>query len=123
MASSLDSVVGSHRGRDRHYLADRMRVESERDRSGTRWSVSAEGLVSETGERLSRVPAHRSFWFGWMAQYHRPPFISDHDDYEHVGRFTPFRARDACGSLGLRGYGVRPSTEPRNITHAAHHRI
>jgi hypothetical protein len=40
-----------------------------RDRSGKRWSVSAEGLVSETGERLSRIPAHRAFWFGWVAQY------------------------------------------------------
>ena len=40
-----------------------------RDMSGQRWSVSAEGLVSETGDRLSRVPAHRAFWFGWVAQY------------------------------------------------------
>ena len=40
-----------------------------RDMTGKRWSVSADGLVSETGERLSRIPAHRAFWFGWVAQH------------------------------------------------------
>jgi hypothetical protein len=25
--------------------------------------------VSETGERLARVPAPRAFWFGWIAQH------------------------------------------------------
>jgi hypothetical protein len=40
-----------------------------RDTTGKRWSVSADSLVSETGERLSRIPAHRAFWFGWVAQY------------------------------------------------------
>jgi hypothetical protein len=40
-----------------------------RDTTGQRWSVTADGLVSETGERLSRIPAHRAFWFAWVAQY------------------------------------------------------
>jgi hypothetical protein len=26
-------------------------------------------LTSETGERLARVPAHRAFWFVWIAQH------------------------------------------------------
>jgi hypothetical protein len=40
-----------------------------RDEAGGRWRVTADALVSETGERLPRVPAHRAFWFGWVAQY------------------------------------------------------
>ncbi len=40
-----------------------------RDTTGRRWSVMADGLVSDTGERLPRIPAHRAFWFGWVAQY------------------------------------------------------
>jgi Protein of unknown function (DUF3179) len=40
-----------------------------RDTKGTRWRVSADGLLSETGERLPRIPGHRAFWFGWVAQY------------------------------------------------------
>lgn len=40
-----------------------------RDTAGRRWTVTADALVSETGERLARIPAHRAFWFGWVAQY------------------------------------------------------
>ena len=40
-----------------------------RDTTGRRWNVTADGLVSETGEQLARIPAHRAFWFGWVAQY------------------------------------------------------
>jgi hypothetical protein len=40
-----------------------------RDSTGERWSVTADALVSETGERLARIPAHRAFWFGWVAQH------------------------------------------------------
>jgi hypothetical protein len=39
------------------------------DTRGQRWRVTPEALVSETGERLARVPAHRAFWFGWRAQH------------------------------------------------------
>jgi hypothetical protein len=34
-----------------------------------RWRVTPEALVSDSGERLARVPAHRAFWFGWRAQH------------------------------------------------------
>lgn len=44
---------------------------SLRDAAGGRWRVGADGLVSEAGERLARIPAHRAFWFGWVAQYPR----------------------------------------------------
>lgn len=40
-----------------------------RDTTGQRWTETAEALVSESGVRLTRVPAHRAFWFGWVAQY------------------------------------------------------
>lgn len=42
---------------------------SLRDTTGRPWRVTAEALVSEAGERLARIPAHRAFWFGWVAQY------------------------------------------------------
>ena len=40
-----------------------------RDTKGQRWTETADALVSEAGVRLARVPAHRAFWFGWVAQY------------------------------------------------------
>jgi len=40
-----------------------------RDTDGRRWRTLPDALVSETGERLARVPAHRAFWFGWIAQH------------------------------------------------------
>lgn len=40
-----------------------------RDTRDRRWTATPDALVSETGERLARVPAHRAFWFGWVAQY------------------------------------------------------
>jgi hypothetical protein len=40
-----------------------------RDATGRRWTITPDALVSEAGERLDRVPAHRAFWFGWVAQY------------------------------------------------------
>ena len=41
------------------------------DDSGTRWTVTEEGLVAndDTSKRLARVPSITSFWFGWF-QYH-----------------------------------------------------
>ncbi len=35
----------------------------------TRFTGVPDALVSETGERLARVPDHRAFWFGWIAQH------------------------------------------------------
>jgi hypothetical protein len=40
-----------------------------RDETGTTWTPTAEALVSEQGDRLPRVPAHRAFWFGWVSQH------------------------------------------------------
>jgi hypothetical protein len=40
-----------------------------RDSNGRRWTMTSDALVSEAGERLAAVPAHRAFWFGWVAQH------------------------------------------------------
>lgn len=40
------------------------------DARGGSWLVAEDALVSESSaERAPRVPARRSFWFGWFAQY------------------------------------------------------
>jgi len=33
------------------------------------WQVTEGALESGQGQRLQRLPAHRSFWFGWYAQF------------------------------------------------------
>ncbi|HSC27842.1 MAG TPA: DUF3179 domain-containing protein [Vicinamibacterales bacterium] len=68
-------IVTSRRGANRVYERGAhtfAKLESDTtllDRSGRRWTVTEEALVSESGERLARVPAHRAFWFGWVAQH------------------------------------------------------
>lgn len=39
------------------------------DANGRAWTQTSEGLVSEDGKRLPRLPVHRAFWFGWYAQH------------------------------------------------------
>lgn len=39
------------------------------DRSGARWKVTESKLIGPNGQTLKRLPAHRSFWFGWYAQF------------------------------------------------------
>jgi Protein of unknown function (DUF3179) len=41
------------------------------DTDGRAWIVAEDALVSsaDSSLRLARVPAHRSFWFGWVAQH------------------------------------------------------
>lgn len=39
------------------------------DSDGRSWQATADALISDAGERLPRVPAHRAFWFGWYAQH------------------------------------------------------
>jgi len=40
-----------------------------RERSGKTWKVAEDGLTGPGGKKLKRLPAHRSFWFGWYAAY------------------------------------------------------
>ena len=55
--------------RGTHAFASRRADGEIRDTDGRRWRTLPDALVSETGERLARVPAHRAFWFGWIAQH------------------------------------------------------
>ncbi len=40
-----------------------------RDREGNVWKLSEQSLTASDGKSLRRLPAHRSFWFGWFAAY------------------------------------------------------
>jgi hypothetical protein len=68
-------VITSQRGanrvyeRGRHTFVASPAADVVRDVEGRRWTMTPDALVSETGERLPRVAAHRAFWFGWVAQY------------------------------------------------------
>lgn len=46
-------------------------VDTVRDAGGGTWQVTEAALVSAQDEslQLPRVPTHRSFWFGWVAQH------------------------------------------------------
>jgi hypothetical protein len=39
------------------------------DASGDRWHLSENALSGSNGRSLSRLPAHRAFWFGWYSAY------------------------------------------------------
>ena len=39
------------------------------DSSGRTWRVDEAGLAGPDGQARARLPAHRAFWFGWVAQY------------------------------------------------------
>ncbi len=39
------------------------------DEGGASWTLTESALISDSGEELSRLPYHRSFWFGWLAAY------------------------------------------------------
>ena len=70
-------ILTSREGASRVYDAgdvqfDRL-VDDDRvaDTTGTIWVVEEDALVAETdsARRLRRIAAHRSFWFGWYAQF------------------------------------------------------
>lgn len=39
------------------------------DRAGVSWQLEEHQLISATGQTLTRLPAHRAFWFGWRAAF------------------------------------------------------
>jgi len=39
------------------------------DADGGRWTVTEQALVDEAGQERARLPAHRAFWFGWVAAF------------------------------------------------------
>ncbi|MEM1088657.1 MAG: DUF3179 domain-containing protein, partial [Pseudomonadota bacterium] len=65
----LTDQSGANRVYERgdHDFIDYDRGQKLVDQAGTVWTVAEDRLVSETGETLARLPAHRAFWFGWYA--------------------------------------------------------
>ena len=39
------------------------------DSSGESWTLTEDALVSNSGKKLDRFPAHNAFWFGWRSAY------------------------------------------------------
>ena len=75
-ASERFVVITSKAGANRVYQAhtpfpDQRERAVVLDTDGEAWRVTESGLVleREPRTRLSRVPAHRAFWFGWYAQF------------------------------------------------------
>lgn len=44
-------------------------IDTARDRAGRVWKVSEARLTGPRGETRERLPAHRTFWFGWYAAF------------------------------------------------------
>jgi hypothetical protein len=61
-------VLTDDSGANRVYDAAGVRISSW-DGAGSAWKVSEEALTGPGGEIRRRLPAHRSFWFGWHAAY------------------------------------------------------
>ncbi|MGD1886109.1 MAG: DUF3179 domain-containing protein [Cohaesibacteraceae bacterium] len=47
------------------YDGDRTATDDE----GVEWSLDEDGLTASDGRALTRLPAHRAFWFGWFAAF------------------------------------------------------
>lgn len=68
-------VLTDQSGANRVYATGGRRFEPGRtadtfaDNNGDVWRQSESGLISDTGDSLERLPAHRAFWFGWHAVY------------------------------------------------------
>ena len=68
-------VLTDASGANRVYESGAVRFESwdgdlrVRERSGRIWKLSEDRLIGPGGEALKRLPAHRAFWFGWVAAY------------------------------------------------------
>ena len=63
-AAGANRVFRTRERRFERWLTDDQAV----DDSGRTWRMTEDALVSED-VRLERVPAHRAFWFGWVAQF------------------------------------------------------
>ena len=67
----VTSKGGANRVYERgtHTFGPRQGDQSVMDTAGGRWTATPQALVHPSGERLKAVPAHRAFWFGWVAQH------------------------------------------------------
>ena len=39
------------------------------DSEGMTWTLTEAALTADDGRVMHRVPAHRAFWFGWVAAF------------------------------------------------------
>ncbi len=39
------------------------------DKTGRKWRVVEDALISPSGEKLARLPGHMAYWFGWFSFY------------------------------------------------------
>ena len=39
------------------------------DEAGDEWQVTDDGLLSDSGQILARLPGHMAYWFGWFSFY------------------------------------------------------
>ena len=68
-------VLTDASGANRVYESRGVRFESwdggarARDRLGRSWTVAEDKLTGPDGQSLTRLPAHRAFWFGWYAAF------------------------------------------------------
>jgi hypothetical protein len=68
-------VLTDTSGANRVYQAGKVRfveydqAESVIDENGLKWALSESRLSSQQGDELQRLPAHRAFWFGWVAAH------------------------------------------------------
>ena len=68
-------VLTDASGANRVYQAPGLRftswdgIDSARDDTGRTWTLTESELTSNDGQRLPRLSAHRSFWFGWYSQF------------------------------------------------------
>ena len=66
----LTDASGAHRAYEaKDHQFDKFDSQQLMDKSGNPWSVSESALTSDSGAVLQRLPAHRAFWFGWVAQF------------------------------------------------------
>jgi len=67
-------VLTTRNGSSRAYDVEDVRFESwdsndeAIDSTGQKWKVLEDGLVSGS-QKLSRLPSHNVFWFGWVSQF------------------------------------------------------
>jgi hypothetical protein len=67
----LTDVSGANRvyATGAHRFVEWSGDEQVRDSRGGLWRVEEAGLRGPSGQTLARLPAHRAFWFGWVAAY------------------------------------------------------
>lgn len=51
------------------------RKSTVKDSRGRRWTLTEDALTSPDGARLTRLPSHNAFWFGWYSAYEKTRLV------------------------------------------------